>query len=139
MDTWVLLAIVGAYLMFNAIKNYFSGSSQMPSPQQTERIASLIKSNPVFVASKASCPFCRNTLNTFKGLGVRPNVLDLESESEGGVLQKALINMTGQRTVPQVFIGGKFIGGNSELQQVEPSKLQQMLKEANAFEKNEKL
>lgn len=34
------------------------------------------------------------------------------------------------RTVPQVFINGTFIGGNSELQSLDNNKLQNMLKEA---------
>ncbi|KAA8907409.1 hypothetical protein TRICI_004988 [Trichomonascus ciferrii] len=129
MEAWVFVALIGVYLMLNWLKNRFF-PEEMPAAQHTERIAHLIKTNPVFVVSKATCPFCRQTLNTLGGLGAKPSVLDVQQEQEGNLLQKAVMNMTGQRTVPQIFIGGKFIGGNSELNRVEPTKLQQMLKEA---------
>ena len=34
--------------------------------------------------------------------------------ADGGTIQDELLNMTGSRTVPQVFIAGEFIGGASE-------------------------
>lgn len=42
--------------------------------------------------------------------------------------------MTGQRTVPSIYIGQKHIGGNSELQSLEKSgKLEEALKAADAL------
>ena len=35
---------------------------------------------------------------------------------DGAALQDALEHMTGQRSVPNIFIGQKHIGGNSDLQ-----------------------
>jgi glutaredoxin 3 len=34
----------------------------------------------------------------------------------GLTVQEHLLAMTGQKTVPSIFIGGKHIGGNSDLQ-----------------------
>lgn len=46
-------------------------------------------------------------------------------------MQNALEELTGQRTVPNVFIGQKHIGGNSEVQALASSgKLEQILAEA---------
>jgi len=37
---------------------------------------------------------------------------------DGHLIQMELLTQTGQRTVPNVFIGGKHIGGNSDLQEL---------------------
>ena len=50
---------------------------------------------------------------------------------DGAVLQDALQEISGQRTVPNIFIGGKHIGGNSDLQAIK-DKLPAMLKELGA-------
>jgi glutaredoxin 3 len=44
---------------------------------------------------------------------------------------KALRQQTGQRTVPNIFIGGRHIGGNSDLQ-ARGSGLKALLQEAGA-------
>lgn len=44
------------------------------------------------------------------------HVEELDLRPDGDELQAALLEISGQRTVPNVFIKGKHIGGNSELQ-----------------------
>ena len=44
--------------------------------------------------------------------------LDLMSDNDGPLIQQELLQRTGQRTVPNVFIGTKHIGGNSDFQQL---------------------
>lgn len=41
--------------------------------------------------------------------------------SEGDEIQQALYELTGQRTVPNVFFGGQHVGGNSDIQSLESS------------------
>lgn len=53
------------------------------------------------------------------------------SREDGAALQDALEQITGQRSVPNIFIGKKHIGGNSELQAKKGS-LDQMLQAAGA-------
>lgn len=43
-------------------------------------------------------------------------ILELDVIPQGDQIQGALHSQTGQRTVPNVFINGKHIGGNSDLQ-----------------------
>lgn len=50
---------------------------------------------------------------------------------DGAALQDALEEMTSQRSVPNIFINQKHIGGNSELQ-AKKSQLPELLKEAGA-------
>jgi glutaredoxin 3 len=51
---------------------------------------------------------------------------------DGAAIQDALEEMTHQRSVPNIFIDKKHIGGNSELQS-KKSQLPQLLKDAHAI------
>lgn len=42
--------------------------------------------------------------------------MELDQVNDGSEIQDALEEITGQRTVPNIFIGKKHIGGNSDLQ-----------------------
>ncbi len=49
-------------------------------------------------------------------------------------IQDFLKNMTGARSVPRVFIGGKCVGGGTDVQQLQKSgKLVDLLKKAGAL------
>lgn len=48
----------------------------------------------------------------------------------GAAVKEAVKAVTGQKTFPQVFIKGKFIGGNSELQElISDGKINDMIKQ----------
>lgn len=55
----------------------------------------------------------------------------IEATDDGAAIQDALAEMTSQRSVPNIFIAKKHIGGNSELQS-KKGELPQMLKDAQA-------
>ena len=44
-----------------------------------------------------------------------PLVHELDKMQDGSARQAALQEISGQRTVPNIFIGGKHLGGNSDL------------------------
>ena len=50
---------------------------------------------------------------------------------DGSAIQSVLADLTGQTTVPNIFIAKKHIGGNSDLQ-AKKSGLANLLKEAGA-------
>ena len=54
------------------------------------------------------------------------------SSDDGAAIQDALEEMTSQRSVPNIFINQKHIGGNSDLQ-AKKSELPQLLKAAHAL------
>lgn len=55
------------------------------------------------------------------------------SAAEGSAFQDALEEINGQRTVPNIYIKQKHIGGNSDLQSLSKSgQLASLLKEAGA-------
>ncbi|KAJ7520102.1 hypothetical protein O6H91_20G066400 [Diphasiastrum complanatum] len=67
--------------------------------------------NAVVVYSKTWCPYCGAVKNLFEELGVKFVAVELDEMVEERDIQEALRKLTGQSTVPSVFIGGKHIGG----------------------------
>ncbi|KAK6256437.1 hypothetical protein SCA6_017742 [Theobroma cacao] len=83
----------------------------------------VVSANPVVVFSKSYCPYCVNAVKT-------------ASKSDGSEIQAALAEWTGLRTVPNVFIGGKHIGGCDVTTTLhEEGKLIPLLTEAGAVAK----
>lgn len=82
------------------------------------------------VFSKSYCPFCVATKNLFQSMNVDAEVLELDQMGqEGAEIQSALFDLTSQRSVPNVFVGGKHLGGNDDTQAAARNgKLQEMLK-----------
>ena len=100
----------------------------MASSAITQRIQSEISSNPVMVYSKSTCPFCVTAKQVLGQIGVNFTAIELNTMSEGGAIQDALQQMTNQRTVPNIFIGGEHLGGCSDLQNgVSSGRVQGML------------
>ena len=65
------------------------------------------------VFSKNYCPYCRRALETLCTL-TEPYVIDLTEIKDGAKVQATLGTLTSRRMVPNVFIGGKSIGGGDE-------------------------
>ncbi len=64
----------------------------------------------------------------FQDIGVKAKIIELDTMSNGSDIQAALAEFTGQRTVPNVFIKGKHVGGNDKTQAAHKSgELQKLL------------
>ncbi|KAG8640278.1 hypothetical protein MANES_13G042100v8 [Manihot esculenta] len=71
-----------------------------------ETIKKTVAENPVVVYSKTWCSYSSEVKTLFKKLGAEPLVIELdELGPQGPQLQKVLERLTGQHTVPNVFIG----------------------------------
>lgn len=56
--------------------------------------------------------------------------VELNTIAEGNQIQQELKSLTGQSSVPSIWIRGKFIGGNSDAQAAAKSgKLQELLEQ----------
>jgi glutaredoxin 3 len=66
----------------------------------------------VTVYSTAFCPFCTMAKRLLTGRGIEFAEVRVDDDFEK---RKWLIEATGQRTVPQIFIGDESIGGFQEL------------------------
>ena len=76
-----------------------------------EAVAKAIKENSVMVFSKSWCPFCKKLKAAFKLNRIDFEAVELdELGTMGEDMQKILLEQTGQKTVPSVFINGKHIG-----------------------------
>ena len=85
------------------------------SDEEMQRLTGLITKkiddNDVVVWAKSWCPYCDEIKALFDDMEVAHLAVDLDKFNEEKALVSALARMTGQRTVPNVFIGGGHIGG----------------------------
>eukprot|EP01130_Rhizamoeba_saxonica_P004597 TRINITY_DN1874_c2_g1_i1.p1 TRINITY_DN1874_c2_g1~~TRINITY_DN1874_c2_g1_i1.p1 ORF type:complete len:114 (-),score=30.38 TRINITY_DN1874_c2_g1_i1:202-510(-) len=94
-------------------------------------IDQFIQDNKVAIFSKSYCPFCNRTKALFNKLNVEYEVMELDLLENGSELQTALHVKSGQRTVPNVFVGGVHVGGNDDTQAANASgRLQELLDQA---------
>ena len=113
------------------VSSKMGSSSSKPSKEDTAFVDNEVQGQQVVIWSKTYCSYCAATKNIFrqpefKGLDVK--VHELNSMSNGNAIQNVLLSKTGQRTVPSVWINGKFLGGNSETQSaLRNGKLKSML------------
>ncbi|KAL2826051.1 thioredoxin-like protein [Aspergillus cavernicola] len=92
---------------------------------------SIIDENGVVVFSKSYCPYCKSSKSLLNELGAKYYTLELDQIDDGSAIQDALQEITGQRSVPNIFIQQKHIGGNSDLQATKGT-LPALLKDAGA-------
>jgi len=79
-----------------------------------EIVEKAISGNKVMMFSKSYCPFCDKAKNALKELGVDFEVMELDKMADGGKIQDIMYNKTGARSVPRVFVQGKFVGGGDK-------------------------
>jgi len=58
------------------------------------------------------CPYCSNAHALLKAKGVPFEEIDVEAQPEQ---REEMIRRSGRRTVPQIFIGERHIGGSDDL------------------------
>ena len=76
--------------------------------------------NPVVLFALEWCEFCWSVRKMFAKYEIPYQSVDLDSvayqeNNLGGDIRAALLERTGLKTIPQVFIGGQHIGGATEL------------------------
>ncbi|CAK9176638.1 unnamed protein product [Ilex paraguariensis] len=56
--------------------------------------------------------YCKRAKAVFKELKQVPHIVELDERDDGGNIQDGLSEIFGRRTVPQVFVNGKHLGGS---------------------------
>ncbi|CAF2999011.1 unnamed protein product [Rotaria socialis] len=111
-----------------------SGSGDKASVE--DEIKKLIKENKVMVFSKIHCPYCvkaKKILGKYKLKDYK--VIELDKIKDDDEYMDVLGRMTGEDTVPRVFIGGECIGGGDDTERLErKGELEKKLRKANALE-----
>ena len=98
---------------------------------------------PVVLFALEWCEFCWSLRKMFAKYEIPHRSVDLDSvvyqeDNKGGKIRAALRERTGSKTIPQVFVGGHFIGGATELfDSQEDGKLAELLeKNSVAYNKD---
>ena len=74
--------------------------------------------SPVIIFSKTYCPHSKRAKSILLekySIVPPPYVCELDTHALGPGLQEALLKATGRRTVPNVLISGRSIGGGDEI------------------------
>eukprot|EP00241_Pyramimonas_parkeae_P004658 CAMPEP_0114246674 /NCGR_PEP_ID=MMETSP0058-20121206/12600_1 /TAXON_ID=36894 /ORGANISM="Pyramimonas parkeae, CCMP726" /LENGTH=909 /DNA_ID=CAMNT_0001359899 /DNA_START=188 /DNA_END=2917 /DNA_ORIENTATION=- len=83
------------------------------------RLQSVVESHKVVMFGTSHCPFCLEVESTMKNLGVNAHMIHLDRIPSGPFVRTALNAATNQRTVPYVYINGKFVGGCDDVKQLQ--------------------
>ncbi|KAG0354896.1 thioredoxin-like protein [Gamsiella multidivaricata] len=84
-------------------------------------VDNIIANNAVVVFSKTHCPYCTKAKALLEKHGVKAYIIELDNADNGAAIQAYLQELTGQRTVPNIFINQKHIGGCDNLYALEKS------------------
>ena len=85
------------------------------------QIQMLIDENDIVMFTTSVCPFGQRASHVFDDLGVACEQVLLDKRPDGDVVRARLTALTHIRTVPNIFIKGKNIGGWDELEQLHRS------------------
>eukprot|EP00441_Pelagodinium_beii_P027231 CAMPEP_0197663534 /NCGR_PEP_ID=MMETSP1338-20131121/57774_1 /TAXON_ID=43686 ORGANISM="Pelagodinium beii, Strain RCC1491" /NCGR_SAMPLE_ID=MMETSP1338 /ASSEMBLY_ACC=CAM_ASM_000754 /LENGTH=162 /DNA_ID=CAMNT_0043241957 /DNA_START=41 /DNA_END=529 /DNA_ORIENTATION=+ len=115
-------------------------ASRVSRSAVAEDVDAKIAGAKVLVVSKEWCPFCMRAKNTLKKLNIEFETLELEDAGRAplvddpGAIQDYMMEKTGGRSVPRVFIGGEFIGGCDDTVKLANSgELEDLAKKAGAL------
>jgi glutaredoxin 3 len=67
---------------------------------------------PVLVYASRYCGWCTRALALLEGRGVTPEVILVDAQQD---LRREMEARSGRRTVPQIFIGQRHVGGFDDL------------------------
>ncbi|WP_347313691.1 glutaredoxin domain-containing protein [Defluviimonas sp. SAOS-178_SWC] len=93
----------------------------MPTVAALDHVESILsdKDQPVVLFALEWCEFSWSVRKLFAAAGIPYRSVDLDGpgyrENDwGGAVRKALAKKTGAVTIPQIFVGGRHIGGATE-------------------------
>lgn len=104
------------------LRHAYRGFSSWLSPQPLgprkvmavkDTVETAISENTITIFSKTWCPYCKRAkaLLTSKFADETTKILELDELDEGSEIQNYLAEKTGQRSVPNIFINQKHVGG----------------------------
>ena len=82
------------------------------------------------VVGKTYCPYTKRAKAAITELGCTPAVMDVDVLPNGDALQSAFAQVSGIKTVPQVFVAGRCVGGcDATLAAIRDGSFQRQLRE----------
>jgi cysteine synthase A len=116
---------------------------EAPKPEVTAKAADFLArtradaAKPVVMFALEWCEFCWSVRRMFEAYGIAYHSVDLDSVEYqqgdwGGQIRSALTGATGVATIPQIFVGGEFVGGCTDAFDAwREGRLQRLLDAAN--------
>jgi len=104
-----------------------------------EFVDKMVHGKKVVVFSKSYCPYCQKAKAALDSFKLPADVLEWielneRNDLDVDAVQDYLLSVTGGRSVPRVFIGGKFFGGGDDTAAAKKSgALEKLLKDAGAL------
>ncbi|KAI1206506.1 glutaredoxin [Annulohypoxylon truncatum] len=88
-------------------------------------LSNILKKSPVVIFSKTYCPFSKRAKGVLLekySIDPAPYVVELDEHPLGKQLQAKLGVTTGRRTVPNIMINGKSVGGGDDIAELDSRK-----------------
>ena len=100
-------------------------ASPVPAPAVSAEVEAFVaqvladRDQPLVMFALEWCEFCWSLRKLFARCGIPYRSVDLDStayqhDDRGGQIRAVLTARTGSKTIPQVFVGGEYIGGCTE-------------------------
>ncbi|XP_068638003.1 glutaredoxin-C8-like [Aristolochia californica] len=126
-DRFGMTKLGGAFLAFAVAFSLYTAAAEESAPEEAF-VRKTISSHEIVIFSKSYCPYCRRAKAVFKEMNKIAHIIELDQRDDGFDIQDALSVVVGRRTVPQVFINGKHIGGSDDtVEAYESGKLAKLL------------
>lgn len=103
-------------------KDPVAGTESVVEYDALSDIAQILKRSPIVIFSKSYCQYSHRAKDLLlKQYRITPSpfVVELDKHEHGEELQAALGKQTGRRTVPNIMISGKSLGGSDEIATLE--------------------
>ncbi|KAF2473713.1 thioredoxin-like protein [Lindgomyces ingoldianus] len=95
---------------------------ESPEDHEVEvELNAILKKSPIIIFSKTFCPFskkAKHILLDIYNIVPAPYVVELDQHPLGMKLQHTLAESTGRKTVPNVLLMGKSIGGGDDIEEL---------------------
>jgi len=94
-------------------------STQEATPEK--ELQRLIRQAPMVIFSKSYCPYSKKAKRILleqMTITPAPAVVELDQHEMGHDLQDLLLELTGRRTVPNVLVNGKGLGGGDDMERM---------------------
>ncbi len=72
--------------------------------------------NPVTIYTRPRCPYCEQAKWRLRDKGVDYNEIDISGSAD---MRAEMESRTGRKTVPQILIGDRAVGGSDDLEWLE--------------------
>lgn len=69
-------------------------------------VKTIVGAHDIVVFQSSGCPYCADAISELTSAGYEPTVIEASSQQ-----RKDLASETGSRTVPSVWLKGKYVGG----------------------------